>query len=94
MYYTVKTIDPQGAVNIQTKINHLEAIATINNLLLSYGFNKEISKNTFNNIITRPVLLPERVKYLINNLKLSVERHNLPPPLKKDILEKLNNRAI
>jgi len=91
MYYKIKTINPLGVETIYEKVNHLTAISTINELLLSYGFTKPITKNTFNNILTRDDLLPDRLKFLINTGKLSISRHNVPPPLMPDIVEHLTN---
>jgi hypothetical protein len=81
MYYTIKVVDIQGVESMHEKINHVAAMNTINQLLLSYGFSKSITKNTFNNIITRSGILPDRLKFLINNNKLKVTRWNVPPPL-------------
>ena len=91
MYYKIKTVNPQGVETTYDKVNHLMAISTINTLLLSYGFTKQITKNTFNNILTRTDLLPDRLKFLINTGKLSVSRHNTPPPLMLDIVNHLTN---
>jgi hypothetical protein len=81
MYYTIKTIDTNNLEIVHEKINHSTAIEIINQLLSSYGFTKSITKNTFNNILTRPGLVPDRLKYLINTNKLLVSRYNIPAPL-------------
>jgi hypothetical protein len=91
MYYKIKTISPQGVETNYDKVNHLMAISAINALLLSYGFTKQITKNTFNNILTRNDLLPDRLKFLINTGKLCVSRYNIPAPLVIDIVEHLTN---
>jgi len=74
MYYTLKITDAQGVNAIYEKINHATAINHINQLLVSYGFPKPITKNTFNNIMTRNHVLPDRLKFLLNNNKLSLQR--------------------
>lgn len=85
MYYKITSVSTQGTETTYDKVNHLMAIAIINDLLTSYGFTKQITKNTFNNILTRTDLLPDRLKFLINTGKLSICRHNVPPPLMVDL---------
>jgi hypothetical protein len=79
MYYKIKTISSNGTQSFYRKEKHVRSMEIINALLVDYGFTKPITKNTFNNILTRPSTLPDRIKWLINTGKLIIERAGLLP---------------
>lgn len=78
LYYTVSVTRPDGLTTKLEKLTHIEAIQAINDTISAYSFSKPITKDTFHNIQSRPNLLPERLKWLINTGKLSVTRTNQP----------------
>ncbi len=78
LYYTVTITSPDGSTTKQEKLTHAHAMQAINDTISAYGFSKPITKDTFHNILCRPKLLPERLKWLMNTGKLSVTKTNQP----------------
>jgi hypothetical protein len=76
LYYTLTITSPTGEITKRDKLNHIDAMQLVNNTILAYGFNKPITNDTFHNILSRPALLPERLKWVINTGKLKLERTN------------------
>ena len=76
MYYKLDMVMPDSSVVNIDKIDSHNCLIEINRLLLIYGFSKEISTCCFNNIRSRPNLLPDRVKWLLNNHKLVIDKYN------------------
>ena len=83
LFYTLTITDLSGNVTKTEKMNHITAMQAINQLLINYGFNKPITKDTFHNILSRPNVLPERLRWLFNNGKLVFEPTNEPKPKSK-----------
>jgi len=86
LYYTLTITSPDGSTAKQEKLTHTDAMQAINNTISAYGFSKPIKYDTFHNILCRPNVLPERLKWLINTGKLTLERTNQPKPV-ADILQ-------
>jgi hypothetical protein len=76
LYYTLTITAPDGVTTKREKLNHIDAMQAVNDTILSYGFNKPITNDTFHNILCRPALLPERLRWVINTGKLKLERTN------------------
>lgn len=86
LYYTIIITNLDGTITKLEKLNHVSAIQHINNTIHMYGFNKPINVDTFHNILCRPHLLPERLRWVMNTGKISIERTN-QPKAKHDIVE-------
>lgn len=93
LYYSLMITNPAGDITNMIKITHNEAMLAINNTILEYGFSKGITKDTFHNILCRPKLLPERLKWLMNNNKICVTKTN-QPNIRPDIIKLLESMPV
>jgi hypothetical protein len=93
LYYTLTITSPDGTTTKRDKLTHTDTMLAINNTISAYGFSKPITYDTFHNILCRPNLLPERLKWLMNTGKLSVERTNQPKPA-ADILQLVQSLPV
>lgn len=93
LYYTLTITSPAGITTKLEKLNHVTAMQEINNTILAHGFNKPITRETFHNILCRPHLLPERLRWIMNTGKLQLERTNQTKP-RSNILQFLESIPV
>lgn len=93
LYYTLTITSPDGITTRRDKLNHRDAMQAINDTLAAYSFNKPITKDTFHNILCRPTLLPERLRWVINTGKLKLEKTN-EPKRSPDILQFMQSLPV
>lgn len=93
LYYSVSITSPAGDITKMEKLTHNDAMLAINDTISEYGFSKPITKDTFHNILCRPNLLPERVKWLINHNKLCVTKTN-QPKVRPDIIQFMESLPV
>ena len=93
LYYSITITSPDGSTTKREKLTHTEAMTGINDTISAYGFSKPITKDTFHNILCRPHLLPERLKWLMNTNKLSVTKTN-QPKVHPDIIQFMESQSV